>query len=142
MGRSKPVRSDPTRKKRKATVVKKRPSSLKRNAVRKKPSASAVLAVNQGLAYPSWIDIQDEQLKPSAFAKSVAQHYAAMGLAMTAVNFQSLIAEAEDSRSYLISPYPPHTLHVLRYMATQLEYMFGRQSCKWLTELQRIHDDC
>jgi hypothetical protein len=142
MGRSKIAQSDKTTKKRQKPIVKTRPSTMKRDAARRNPSAHALPADKQSLAYPRWIDIQDERMEPSAFAKKVAEHYAAKGFSMTAVNVQSLIAEAEDSRSYSIRSNAPHTLHVLRYMATQLECMFGRKSCKWLSELQRIHDDC
>ena len=78
---------------------------------------------------------------PLRLQKKVAQHYAAKGFSMTAVHVQSLIAEAEDARSSMNRLNSSHTVYVLPYMAAQLEYMFGRKGCKWMSELQRMHDD-
>jgi hypothetical protein len=74
--------------------------------------------------------------------KKVAQHYAAKGFSMTAVNVQSLIAEAEDALASMNRLNSSHTVYVLQYMAVQLEYMFGRQSLNWLSDLRRMHDHC
>ena len=142
MGRRKIFRSGKSAKQKQKPIVKTRPATVKHHATRKKPSASSLSADKQGLAYLRWIDTQDDHMEPSAFAKMVAQHYAAKGFSMTAVNVQSLIAEAEDARSSMNGLNSSHRLYVLQYMAAQLEYMFGRKSCKWLSELQRMHDDC
>ena len=129
-------------KKKKQPVARKRPATAKRKVTRKKASDSASSAHKQRLSYPRWIDIQDDHIEPSAFAKKVAEHYAAKGFSMTAVNVQSLIAEAEDALASMNRLNASHTVNVLQYMAVQLEYMFGRKSLKWLSELRRMHDHC
>ena len=141
MGRSSIVRSGKTTKQKQQPVARKRPATAKPNVTRKKASASALSADKQRFTYPRWIDIQDDHMEPSAFVKKVAQHYAAKGFSMTAVNVQSLIAEAEDARSSMNRLNYSHTMYVLQYMAAQLEYMFGRKSFKWLSDLRRMHDD-
>ena len=83
-----------------------------------------------------------QAIEPSAFATKVAQQYAAKGFSMTAVNVQSLIAEAEDALASMNRLNSSHTKYVLQYMAVQLEYMFGWKSHKWLSELRRMHDRC
>ena len=142
MGRTGIVRSGKTTKQKQQPVARKRPATAKPKVTRKKASASASSAHKQRLTYPRWIDIQDDHIEPSAFAKKVAQHYAAKGFSMTAVNVQSLIAKAEDARSSMNRLNSSHTLYVLQYMAAQLEYMFGRKSFKWLSVLRRMHDHC
>jgi len=86
-----------TTKERQHPVARKRPATAKAKVTRKKAADSASSSQKQRLLYPRWIDIQDDHIEPSAFATKVAQHYAAKGFSMTAVNVQSLIAEAEDA---------------------------------------------
>ena len=131
----------PTKEKRQP-VARKRPATPKPKVIGKKASSSASSAQKQRLLYPRWIDIQDDHIEPSAFAKKVAQHYAAKGFSMTAVNVQSLIAEAEDALASMNRLNSSHTVYVRQYMAVQLEYMFGRKSHKWLSDLRRMHDRC
>ena len=142
MGRTGIVRSGKTIKETKQQVARKRPAVAKPKVTRKKASDSASSADKQRLSYPRWIDIEDDHIEPSAFAKKVAQHYAAKGFSMTAVNVQSLIAEAEDALASMNRLNSSHTVYVLQYMAVQLEYMFGRKSHKWLSDLRRLHDHC
>ena len=142
MGRTGIVRSGKTTKEKQQPVARKRPATAKPKVTRKKASASASSAHKQRLTYPRWIDIQDDHIEPSAFAKKVAQHYAAKGFSITAVNVQSLIAEAEDALASMNGLNSSHTVYVLQYMAAQLEYMFGRKSHKWLSDLRRMHDHC
>jgi hypothetical protein len=142
MGRTGVVRTGKTTKEKRQPVARKRPATAKGKVTRKKASDSASSAQKQRLLYPRWIDIQDDHIEPSAFATKVAQHYAAKGFSMTAVNVQSLIAEAEDALASMNRLNSSHTKYVLQYMAVQLEYMFGRKSHKWLSELRRMHDRC
>ena len=136
------VRTGKTIKEKQQPVARKRPAAAKPKVSGKKASDSASSAHKQTLSYPRWIDIQDDHIEPSAFANKVAQHYAAKGFSMTAVNVQSLIAEAEDALASMNRLNSPHTVYVLQYMAVQLEYMFGRKSHKWLSDLRRMHDHC
>ena len=142
MGRTGVVRSGKTTKEKQQLVAIKRPATAKPKVTRKKASNSASSSHKQRLSYPRWIDIQDDHIEPSAFAKKVAEYYAAKGFSMTAVNVQSLIAEAEDALASMNRLNASHTVNVLQYMAAQLEYMFGRKSLKWLSELRRMHDHC
>ena len=142
MGRTGVVRTGKTTKEKRQPVARKRPATAKGKVTRKKASDSSSSAQKQRLLYPRWIDIQDDHIEPSAFAKKVAQHYATKGFSMTAVNVQSLIAEAEDALASMHRLNSSHTVYVLQYMAAQLEYMFGRKSFKWLSDLRRMHDDC
>ena len=135
-------RTGKTTKEKQQPVARKRPATAKAKVTRKKAADSASSAQKQRLLYPRWIDIQDDHIEPSAFATKVAQHYAAKGFSMTAVNVQSLIAEAEDALASMNRLNSSHTEYVLQYMAVQLEYMFGRKSHKWLSELRRMHDRC
>ena len=142
MGRIGVVRTGKTTKEKRQPVARKRPATAKAKVTRKKASDSASSAQKQRLLYPRWIDIQDDHIEPSAFATKVAQHYAAKGFSMTAVSVQSLIAEAEDALASMNRLNSSHTVYVLQYMAVQFEYMFGRKSHKWLSELRRMHDRC
>ena len=142
MGRTGVIRAGKSTKEKRQPVARKRPATAKAKVTRKKAADSASSAQKQRLLYPRWIDIQDDHIEPSAFATKVAQHYAAKGFSMTAVNVQSLIAEAEDALASMNRLNSSHTEYVLQYMAVQLEYMFGRKSHKWLSELRRMHDRC
>ena len=142
MGLTGIIRAGKTTKEKKTASSQKRPATAKRKVTRKKASDSASPAHKQRLSYPRWIDVQDDHIEPSAFAAKVAQHYAAKGFSMTAVNVQSLIAEAEDALASMNRLNSSHAVYVLQYMAVQLEYMFGRKSHKWLSDLRRMHDHC
>ena len=142
MGRTGVIRAGKSTKEKRQPVARKRPATAKAKVTRKKAADSASSAQKQRLLYPRWIDIQDDHIEPSAFATKVAQHYAAKGFSMTAVNVQSLIAEAEDALASMNRLNSSHTVYVLQYMAVQLEYMFGCKSHKWLSELRRMHDHC